>query len=539
MNWKLLAVMAWVGMAVNCLGAAGTAPGVGAVGGSMQTVNPNTWIWMASGGNSSIGDGTVALWTSSNGTSDWARASSPSLYDLNQNTNAPGIGPVNSRWSMFFNAGQWWSAKSQSGTGQAANPGALGGTAQGISLSRSSDLTNWVKEVVVYPLGTTNAGAAIAGANWFQDTDLSVYLIFTYVSNGVTSCYQTKASDGTLTNWAAPVWIDSGNYTQYGFVVKGTNGVYQLYYACKSPDHEWLRDTNNTLASRFTAQGTNFWSIYSDDAASEQANIINVGGTRWRAFIREGTSNTISMFYVDSFDDLATWAFPWKPLNTASNFWGAQGIALAPAAATNVVFGLGQSNNQGQAVVRTPLLLANSVQAKDGWFKNGIFTASLSALGSVASGNALSADSLYISNLGGSNLISLTAGTFTLNSGNVIADAPGNLTVAGALTSILGVSFDGAAITSSGSGALTAVKVSAGIASTAANAATAIGVKGWTNTFLVNAVVYYTTTTVPATLINAARTSLLTLNTTNGSVNLQPGWAITNTAGMAGTAVPW
>jgi hypothetical protein len=94
-----------------------------------------------------------------------------------------------------------------------------------------------------------------------------------------------------------------------------------------------------------------------------------------------------------------------------------------------------------------------------------------------------------------------------------------------------------------GAGFASVITATNGVASMALDAAVSIAATGWTNTFAKNAVVYFSGTTVTATVFNGAGTSVFTNavpQTGMGTVLLQPaGKVILSGTGVTGQATPF
>lgn len=415
--------------------------------------NGSNFVWMATAGRKSIlgnsGAGGVGLWLSLDGT-NWNKAATRDVFNPNQFTNAF-TGPYNTKWSLLFTNGQWWAASPHDTAG-------MGGLAQGIDLWKTADLTNWTREKILYPMGTTNANGRIFDATWFRDTDSSAWLTFSYATSNTTPdlIFSIHSLDGSLTNWGAKNLIKDTDVTQEGLVARTANGMYHLFYRCHWGGLEYLRATNNNLTSLFVlapdaaggaVRGTNFgWGSFANNGNAGGLTLLNVGGIHWRAYLTdESAASSTTMSYLDSFDDMATWAANWTTMATMTNYFG-HGVTLAPAASTNILVALGDTN-RGQVVIRTPLLKADSVQAGDGLFNGGLLAGSLFTPGMVTAGGfdtkgTFTGDSLSIqSTFGGSNTVDLSAG-------NIVLDAAGNLLV-GSITA------DGSGLTSMNASSVT------------------------------------------------------------------------------------
>lgn len=548
-GWVLaLALGAW-----ECLGAAGPASTPGFTTGK-QSMSASNWVWMATAGNDystlSYGDGfsgfsgsAMGLWLSSDGT-NWSRAGSALFYNPSQYTNAPF--KVNAgRFVLLNSRGQWWGANPHDRL-------SLGGLAQGIDLWRSSDLTNWCRETVLYPMGQSNVCGRLFEANWFKDNNNDIYLTFTYGTNctgGTTnSIYCMKSNDGTLTNWGAAVAIKDTDVTQEGLIVRPTDGIYRLYYRCKWPGLEWLLATNsaNNLTSLFTPCQTNLgWGTFGASADSGGLSLVNVGGTHWRAYTHTESGVTsqhpTNELYLDSLDDLATWSANWQLL-TVTNFHG-QGIVYGPTAvATNAVYNLGETN-QGQVRVRPPILLANSVQAADGIFRNGLVAGSVYAPGSITTGDTLQGGGLVVRNngTGQSNVVDLAVAYFLVASANFVIDAAGNIQ-SGAFIG------DGAQLTGLDGGNISAGTVALartvwGSYSNYTTAATARTMNTYAGK--VNLSAGQTTYTVTDSLVAATSAILATVNTADATatfVRAIPGsgsFTLVTTATTGNTSISW
>jgi hypothetical protein len=395
-----------------------------------QVINPANFVWMASLG-APVGAGLgVGLWLSSDGT-NWSKANTRDVYEPSSYTNGL-AGPVNWRWSLLYTNGQWWGAGPH-------DTASTNGLAQGVDLARSTDLTNWVRETVLYPFGTTNGFGRLFGSTWFRDNDGSAYLVLSYGTNAAAipnQIWAMKNTDGTMTNWGAASLIKDTDVTQEGNVVRGTNGIYQLYYRCKWPSLEWLRATNNNLTSLFALapdaaamRSTNFgWGSFGNGGNSGGLSLLNVGGTHWRAYLQDEAAK--GMFYLDSLDDLGTWSANWTVLPMANSNYFGQGIAMAGAqSASNTVFWIGNTN-EGQARVLPPLLLAQSVQARDGFFRGGLVAGSVFAPGSITSAGNVQGDSLVLAASKGvvnSNFVDIAlGGNILINAQNMVLDENGN-----------------------------------------------------------------------------------------------------------------
>lgn len=366
----------------------------------------------------------VGLWTSLDGT-NWNKSITKDIYspDSFTNTIVSFSGPTLQKWAIYFTNGYWWSVSPHDY--QNTN-----GFAQGIDLWKSGDLTNWARETIMYPQGVTNSKGRIFSASWFRDTDQSAWVIYSYATNTVSSnsIWSVHLIDNTMTNWDVSNLIKKDDVTQEAIVVRA-NSLYYLFYRCRWPGLEYLRATNNSLTSLFvlapdaagvTIRGTNWgWGAFGNSGNAGGLSIINYIGSKWRAYLNdESSGSSTTMSYLDSTDDMTTWSSGWTTISTLTNYYG-QGIAIAPAAATNQQFTIGFTN-LGYTILQTPLVKASTVEAGD-VRAEGIVTGGLFSRGSISTLNSLEGDSLYINAMGG-----LGGNLFIVNTPNVSFDLDGN-----------------------------------------------------------------------------------------------------------------
>lgn len=373
----------------NTTGNASTATTATNVATQTSVVNPAQYVWMASVGTEpNVG---VTLVTSTDGT-NFTRAQTPIIFNYDQYTNSY-KGPSNRRWSLIETNGQWFSAS--------AHDGRFGSASSGdIDIWRSGDLTNWTRAAVI----SATLGGAVTnityGVNWYRDNDGSAWIIASTDTNALLSgsahIWTMKATDSTLTNFTSPNVIKVGDVSQEGFMVRGTNGVYKLYYRCRWPGLEWLLATNsaNNLTTIFSACQTNLgWGTFGASADAGGLSLVKVSGTHWRAYSYSESAGT--NYFTDSFDDLATWA-NWSQLSGVPNYVTGEsysgvygsGITLSPtspAGATNRLQTLG-SDTVYTSAIDSPLLKARTVNAGNVAVTGGGVFGSLFSAGTITGG---------------------------------------------------------------------------------------------------------------------------------------------------------
>ncbi len=222
--------------------------------------------------------------------------------------------------------------------------------AQGLGIARSTDLTNWSRIAVIYPMGTTNANATMFAASWFEDTDGSLYLVFAYSTEGVVSphsIYQIRALDNTYTNWSVPVLLKSQfgpHGAQWdGFLVR-KDSTYHLFYI--DTDLYQCEATNSTLTSEFTFE-RHPWG----DISYEGLGVFQVSSNYWIAF---GNDPVGPMHYSESTDDMSTWS-AWTLMPVPHDVWFSWGMIFnAPTGADEAEEDKEKGQGRGNHYGHTP-----------------------------------------------------------------------------------------------------------------------------------------------------------------------------------------
>ncbi len=182
-----------------------------------------------------------------------------------------------------------------------------GWNGQAFGVARSRDLKTWehLSDVTIDLPGLTPSLTNVWAPEWFRDTDGSVSIVVSLSAGGTKgpfAAYALKATDATLTHFAAPVAMQGlGNNHIDTFPIKD-NGRYVV--VTKNETTKTLElATAPSLTGPWTIEKTGNWAGWGDWIEGPALVPLKDGG--WRIYFDDYL--TKHYWYSDSTDGLKTW----------------------------------------------------------------------------------------------------------------------------------------------------------------------------------------------------------------------------------------
>jgi hypothetical protein len=171
------------------------------------------------------------------------------------------------------------------------------GPESSFSIASSANLKDWTN-VATVPCGVPGTKNTWA-PEWFKDTDGSVYAIVNV--DGKT--YSYKATDATMTTFAAPTWIGIGP----GYIDTFILTIGSTYHAFTKNSATYVEHATATnLQGPWTFVGKNDWAGWGPHKEAPALILLPTG--TWRFYTDAGSTG--HEMYSDSADVFQTWTAP-------------------------------------------------------------------------------------------------------------------------------------------------------------------------------------------------------------------------------------